>query len=308
MADDRLPQAPLTVLVSTRDRPVLLERCLRAVLAGELPPEDLLVVDQSRSDATRQVVDRLREEGHEAVRWVRHEGAGLSRSQNLGFAEARHDVIAVTDDDCVPRPDWTRAVADAFLADPALGLLGGRVLALGPDEPGRFPVSTRPSTRPLRLDDRSRPWDVGSGNNFAVRRTALVDIGGNDERLGSGARLRSGGDMDLFRRLLRSGAVGCYEPAVVVLHERADRAERLGRRVPYGYGMGACLSLWWRQGDRHAARLLLAWVRLRASRLREGLATRDGLRVWEEVLVLLGTVRGLARGALTSPAAPVTGW
>jgi hypothetical protein len=111
--------------------------------------------------------------------------------------------------------------------------------------------------------------------------------------------------MDLFRRALRSGARGRYEPQLVVLHERATAAERLGRRVPYGLGMGVCLSLWWRQGDRAALPLTVAWLRMRLRRLAAGARHGDRLRVREEVLVLVGTVRGLVLG-LTGPAGPVT--
>jgi hypothetical protein len=117
--------------------------------------------------------------------------------------------------------------------------------------------------------------------------------------------MKGGGDMDLFRRVLRAGHRGRYEPRLVVLHERATAAERLGRRVPYGYGMGACISYWARQGDRRALRLLVAWLRLRRDRIVEGLRGRDGMRVREELLVLLGTLRGLVAG-LRGPAGPVS--
>jgi glycosyltransferase involved in cell wall biosynthesis len=298
--------AEVSVLVSTRDRPHLLDRCLRAVLAGSVLPGELLVVDQSRGDASRRVVEELTAEGHLQVRWVRHHGSGLSRSQNLGFASARGQLVLVTDDDCVPAPDWVEAAARSFAQDASLGLLGGRVLALGDDEPGRFPVSTRTSTVPVELDATTMPWDVGSGNNFGVRLSALRAIGGNDVRLGPGAPLLGGADMDLFRRLLCSGAGGRYEPSVLVHHERADASERLGRRVPYGYGMGACLALWWRQGDPLARKVLTAWLWMRLHRLAGGARTRDGMRVREELLVLSGTARGLVRGVRV-PAEPETG-
>lgn len=292
----------VTVLVCTRDRPDMLERCLASVLASQPPPAEILVVDQSSDDRSRRVAERV---GASLVTYVPDAGRGLSVAQNHGIRVAGGDVVLVTDDDCVVPPEWVGTAAREFEADPGLVLLGGRVLPLGDDGPDALPVSTRTSPVPLRLDASSAPWDVGSGNNFALRRTAALRMGGNDERLGPGAPWKGGADMDLFRRALRSGGSGRYEPRLVVLHERATAAERLGRRVPYGFGMGVCLSLWWRQGDRAALRLGVSWLRMRLRRLAVGLRRGDRLRVREEMLVLIGTARGLALG-LTGPAGPVT--
>lgn len=298
-----LPQPPtVTVLVSTRDRPDLLDRCLRSLLRCTPPPDDVVVVDQSSDDSSLRVVTAL---GTDLVRHVRDPERGLSVAQNKGFAQATGDVVLVTDDDCVLPREWVGRARDAFACDEQLGLLGGRVLPLGDDAPDRMAVSTRTSTAPLLLDASSLPWDVGSGNNFALRRSVALAVAGNDERLGPGAPLKGGADMDLFRRVLRSGAHGRYAPDVVVLHERATQAERMDRRIPYGYGMGACLVLWAKQGDRGVARLARAWVRLRLHRLYHGLRGRNLVRVREEVLVLVGTGRGAA-SALKAPAGPVT--
>jgi GT2 family glycosyltransferase len=140
------------------------------------------------------------------------------------------------------------------------------------------------------------PWDIGSGNNFAVKRVWLAKVRGNDERLGPGSPGQGGVDMDLLYRLARAGARIRYEPEALIYHERASRASRLARRGPYGYGMGAACSLWLRQGDNNAWRVLVRWVLMRARRLAIGVRQRDGLRVHEEFLVLAGTLGGLLYG------------
>jgi GT2 family glycosyltransferase len=151
---------------------------------------------------------------------------------------------------------------------------------------------------------KAMPWYVGSGNNFAVRREWLECIGGNDERLGPGSPGQGGVDMDLFYRLLRAGARIRYDPELLVYHARTSKEGRISRRIPYGYGMGACCTLWLRQKDPYALRVLVSWFFLRTSRLFEGLLGRQWMRVYEEGLVLLGTLKGLVYGMRLSSAYP----
>src|SRR4051794_14334515 len=227
--------SPIAVAISTRNRPEALRRCLDSLRRGQLLPSEAVVTDQSQGPETRVVVQEAEEAGM-PIRYVRARAGGLGASQNDAVATTIAGVIAVIDDDCVADEGWLAGIARAFEEDGDLALLGGAVLPLGPDAPDAYPVSTRIST-PLRgFPGPSPPWDVGSGNNFAVRRDWFERVGGCDERLGPGAPLRGGLDMDLFYRLLRAGGRARYEPTVVVLHERATRQGMLERASDYGYG------------------------------------------------------------------------
>lgn len=288
MTDPARP--PVAVAISTRDRADLLERCLRSLAAGTVPPAEIVVADQSDRPETRELVTGSGTTPG-PVRYLRARPGGLGVAQNDAFRATTAPVVAVLDDDCVADERWLESIADAF-ADDELAFVGGPVLALGPDAPGLHAVATRTSRQRHELDARSMPWDAGSGNNFAVRRDWFERIGGCDERLGPGAPGKGGLDMDLFRRLLRSGARGLYDPAVVVLHERATTAGRLARRFPYGYGMGACCVLWIRQRDAQGFRVLARWIAMRSNRLARSLARGRWLAVREELLVLAGTVAG----------------
>jgi hypothetical protein len=137
------------------------------------------------------------------------------------------------------------------------------------------------------------PWHIGTGGNFAVSRDAFLSVGGNDERLGTGAPGRGANDLDLFYRLIREGVIARYEPDLLVHHQRATAAEYTQRRSTYGYGIGAMLGLWLRRGDLRALVVLGSWLRLRANvgyrRISQGGIT-------SEARVLVGTVAGLVRG------------
>ena len=290
----------VAVAISTRDRPRALERCLRSLAAGRLAPAEVVVADQSDGVETRELLAK-RSEDLGAVTYVRARPGGLGAAQNDAVHATTLPVVAVLDDDCVADELWLESIARAF-ADDELAFVSGPVLPLGPAAPGLHPVASRTSRERRELDARTLPWDAGSGNNFAFRKVWFERIGGCDERLGPGAPGKGGLDMDLFRRLLRAGARGRYEPDALVLHERATTAGRLARRFPYGYGMGACCVLWLRQGDGFGRHVLARWIAMRSNWLARSLARGRWLAAREEVLVLAGTVGGVifglrARGA-----------
>jgi GT2 family glycosyltransferase len=283
----------VAVAISTRDRPDALVRCLASLQAGRQQPAEIVVADQSETPPTEELAPARR---------IRARPGGLGAAQNDAVRATTAPVVAVLDDDCVADPGWIDAIGRAF-SDPELGFLSGPVLPLGPAEQGTHAVATRTSAERRGLDGRTLPWDAGSGNNFAFRRDWFDRIGGADERLGPGAPGKGGLDMDLFRRLLRAGAPGVYEPDAVVFHERVSTAGRLARRVPYGYGMGACCVLWLREGDTQALPVLGRWVAMRSNRLARSLARGRWLAVREEALVLAGTARGIGFG-IRAPRAP----
>jgi GT2 family glycosyltransferase len=291
------PRLTIAIAISTRDRPDALRRCLESLGGGRMLPDEVIVADQSDGAATSRVVEeatasRLR------LRYLRARPGGLGAAQNDAVAATGSAVVAVLDDDCIADESWLAEIARAFEEDPDLALLAGRVLPLGPPSPGTYPVSSRVSTEAREFAGKTLPWHVGSGNNFALRRVWFERIGGCDERLGPGAPLRGGLDMDLFYRLLRAGGRARYEPAVLVLHERATREGRLARRPAYGFGMAAAIAIWLRGGDRFAWRVLGAWIRMRTTLLLRALAKARWHAVHEEALVLRGTMQGLVRSLL----------
>jgi GT2 family glycosyltransferase len=172
----------------------------------------------------------------------------------------------------------------------------GRVLPLDAVGARTVPVSTRVSIVRREFSGRALPWEVGSGNNFTIRREALARVGGCDERLGPGAPAQGGVDMDLFHRLLRDGSRILYEPDAIVYHERQTREERRARRPMYGRGMGAAIALWHRAGDPSSGYVLREWAKLRLRQMRLAATRRDWADVRDEVTMLLSTVRGLSQG------------
>ena len=290
----------ISVAIGTRDRPEALARCLDELRAGQVLPADVVVADQSSGPVTRQVAEAAAQAGL-PVRWIDGGRGGLAGAQNAAFRQVATPVVAVIDDDCIADPDWIVVLERTFASDPELALVCGRVQPLAPSGDRVVAVASRTSLRRRAFTGKSAPWNVGSGNNFALRREWFERIGGCDERLGPGTPGLGALDMDLFYRVLRDGGRALYEPGAVVRHERATRDARIARRWPYGYGMGAACALRLREADLYGARLLAGWLALRLRVLASALIRGRVAALREEALVLAGTAAGIVYGLRQTP-------
>jgi GT2 family glycosyltransferase len=134
----------------------------------------------------------------------------LTRQTNGGPAAARNDgwrateasVVAFTDDDCVPVPEWLETGLTRLKRDG--GIVVGRT-APAPDQQHLL----APFTRTVVVDDTRF---LQCCNVFYCRDDLLAN-GGFDERL------RTGEDTDLGLRVLESGRVAHFEPAALVHHD-----------------------------------------------------------------------------------------
>jgi len=286
---------PVSAAVAACDRPTELMRCLDAILAGEAPPAEIIVVDQSRDTHVADALAAIPEHAT-PVRYVRQPRRGLSASRNAALALASQDMVAFTDDDCVPSGGWIATVHRVLAGDPAIAAVTGRVLPLGEKRAGTYVVSPRTSTDPCVYRGRAVPWTVGTGGNFAARRDWLTRVGGFDERFGAGSPGRAAEDAELLYRLLLAGAAIRYEPASLVYHERQTAAQRLASRTGYGHGIGALCALYLRKGDAYAGVMLASYLRGHGVGLARAVLHRDWFMARQRLLALGGCASGLRHG------------
>ena len=117
--------APLSVsvVVCTHRRPDMLVGLLAAVELLNPAPHEVVVVD---NDPGESDVQRLvRQAG--AV-YVREDARGLDNARRAGVAAASGDVIAFTDDDCLPSERWLRDLPELF-DDPRVAAVTGPAFA-----------------------------------------------------------------------------------------------------------------------------------------------------------------------------------
>jgi GT2 family glycosyltransferase len=168
----------ISVVVPTCGRPELLCRCLEALESQSLP-----------RDAYEIVVIEDRERRGPA--WAR----------NRGWRQARAPLVAFTDDDCVPHPEWLARGLEAFVV--GADAVCGRIV---------MPLAGVPTDYERDAQGLERSEFVTA--NCFLRKSMLERLGGFDERF----ELAWREDSDLHFRLLKAGARIAVEPRAIVLH------------------------------------------------------------------------------------------
>jgi glycosyltransferase involved in cell wall biosynthesis len=229
----------VSIVIATRNRSVLLAQTLEALAAQRWPADRLEIVisDNGSTDDTRAVVERAaRRAGGAPVRYLFVAQPGKSHAVNAALPLTRGDLIAFTDDDVRPDPEWISALARA-VEDTDADFVAGRIQPIWEIEPPRwmspalYGVLAIPDNGPERLpitaDHPARVMPIGA--NMAVRAAVIVWLGSLRTDLGKLAgSLRTGEDHEFFLRLLHAGCRGVYEPTALVAH--VVPAERLTRR------------------------------------------------------------------------------
>ncbi|HEX2084316.1 MAG TPA: glycosyltransferase, partial [Solirubrobacteraceae bacterium] len=159
------------------------------------------------------------------------QGRGPARARNAGAAATRAPLLAFTDADCFPEPEWlARGVAALEDAD----LVQGAVLPERPPGPFDRTVWAR------------EPHGLFETANLLVRRDLFAALGGFESWLRPGDGKELGEDVLFGWRARRAGARVAFAPDAVVRHAVFPRSphafvaerERLGafpalaRRVP----------------------------------------------------------------------------
>ena len=221
----------ITVLIPTYHRTRDLVRCLEALRDQSRAADEILLVVRDTDSETRDLLAR-REHSTLPLRTVEVMEPGSGTARNAGLATAQGEIIAFTDDDSAPRPDWLARIEKHFLADPEVGGVGGRDWIYYDDQVNN---GAREIVGKVRWFGRiianhhlgvggPREVDILKGVNMSYRRAALHHIR-FDERLLEAGGVQSVEDYLFSMEVKRAGWKLIYDPAVAVDHYQAPRFE-----------------------------------------------------------------------------------
>jgi GT2 family glycosyltransferase len=221
----------VTVIVPTYRRPDDLRRCLDALKRQTYPPVRVNVVRRDSDVATEAMLA-----GYDATGLPLQVHVvsvpGVVAALNFGLDQAVGDVVAMTDDDAAPHPDWLERIAAHFRQDPRLGGVGGRDRIYQDGRKDDWPPQDRVgiSTWYGRIYGNhncgvgpAREVEALKGVCMAFRRAAIGGLRFDRRLRGRGAQVAN---EYLFGGAIRlAGWKLVYDPAILVDHYPAARPD-----------------------------------------------------------------------------------
>ncbi len=225
----RYPIAPtppplLSLIIPVFNDGRRLASCLEAVSRQTFPKDRLqvIVVDNASTEDIRAVASRF-----PGVTYAHEAARGPAAARNKGVSLATGEILAFTDADCLPEADWLERGVRCLCAEPACGIVGGRVDLVGEDP-------ARPSLAELydaatyldqkRHVEKSR---FAATANLFTRKAVFDAVGGFDTRFPSA----SGEDYEWGLRVSGKGYGLVYCDEARVCHPAARTLEALSLKT-----------------------------------------------------------------------------
>jgi len=209
------PRPAVSVIVATYERHHALPTLMECLAGQTLRDFEVIVVDQSATAWRRDSAPPFE------LLYVHTDVKGAARARNAGASHARGDLLAFTDDDCRPDPDWLENGLRYFQDAKVVGLEGLIVSDRAHDE--RYRAVTNVGFEGVGFMTA----------NLWLRRETFCAVDGFDARFDDPSPFRE--DTDLAWRALEHGAipfgadVRVYPPP----QPRTIAREALAARVAY---------------------------------------------------------------------------
>ncbi len=194
----------ISVVVPTYRRPALLNQCIKALVQQSFTPEafEIIVVSDGTDTDTQHAVSYWAGKGNTFHYLALTENKGPAAARNAGWKMANGEIVAFTDDDCIPDQYWLQAIWNAYQQTGATAITG-RIIV---------PVSDRPTDFERNTQGLEKAAFVTA--NCAIKKTVLQKVHGFDEAF----RMAWREDSDLEFKLLQHRVQVHHVEDAVIIH------------------------------------------------------------------------------------------
>lgn len=235
-----------TIAICTYNRAALLKLCIKSLNELDFPKQEfeVLVVDNNSTDNTAEVcatVPALYPELN--FRYVVEKQQGVGHTRTRCAKEAKGEIVAYIDDDCLAEKNWLREIVSFYNAHPEAMSTGGKIVPkyLVPvaDWFGKYFWGLVGHYDQGNKIFQMKGVRYPSGANMHFRKLAFEKYGYFDGNLGrSGKSLMAGEEKAMYLKLINHNEKVYYLPHVIVHHhvEGNKFDKNYVRRHSFGIG------------------------------------------------------------------------
>jgi len=194
----------ISVIIPAKNEENNIDFCLKGIQKQVLKPAECIVVDNGSEDRTAEIARVY------GAKVIILPNANIGELRNVGAANAKGDVLAFLDADCVPEKDWLLRACE-LLKDEKIGAVGNTVLL---SDSGNW------IEKVWYYNVKQNSGDVryiGSAN-LLVKRNVFERIGGFSPEL------KAGEDRELSWKIQRAGLRTIHDERIHVIHRGYPRS------------------------------------------------------------------------------------
>jgi len=221
----------VSIVIPTYERPRQLALCLNALSALEYPRDRYQVIAVNDGSPKTTGIGKQLKQAFPHFELIHRPHGGPAAARNAGASAAEGEIIAFTDDDCLPEKNWLLEITDAVSGSPQ-SLVGGKIVNI-------LSGNVFATASQLLIDflyercETSRAMQFFCASNLACRLDAFQQLGGFSEAF----PIAAAEDRDFCRRWIKAGGALTYEPNAVVNHAHHMTARHFWKQhVNYGKG------------------------------------------------------------------------
>lgn len=199
-----------------------LRLCLAALAAQTYPASrfEVIVVDNAADESLAEL-----SRAYPWLKLAREPRPGSYAARNTGLSLAVGDVLAFTDADCIPAPDWLEQGGARLSAEANCGLVAGRIRVFFRDPARPTAVELHESLHAFPQHKYVSEARYGATANLFTRRAVFEHVGPFNDQL------KSGGDQEWGNRVHAAGYRQVYCEEAAVGHPARRSFRELFRKV-----------------------------------------------------------------------------
>jgi glycosyltransferase involved in cell wall biosynthesis len=201
----------ISIGIITRNRADLLEKCLSNLLKQNIKPEAVIIVNNNSTDNTEKIINKYI--GVLNIKSYNENKIGIPFARNKVLEKCTSEILAFTDDDCLPPKQWLRNILKSHLKNPQATVIQGRTL----------PLNER-SLKSILFRTNYEYWiwknlydknllSVCDTNNISLKLKNIQQL-----KIRFSTSLSRGSDVDFAKKVIKKGGQILYDKKIKNFH------------------------------------------------------------------------------------------